>query len=180
MNIMRLFLFGLFAMSLAGCTTGYQSAGLSGGFSHTQLQPDMFQVRFKGNGYTGSERSSDFCLLRCADLTIEYGYSYFAIIDSENRTQTSVVSNNTSTTTGTLQTFGNTTYGNFNTSGGGSQTIHKPRSLNTIKLYKEKPENRNVFDAAFLQNSIRKKYNDTFDPSYIHPAIRKKFKNSYK
>ena len=95
-------------------------------------------------------------MLRCADLCLQQGYVGFLILDKESRIKKTVVDNGPSTTTGTLQTYGNTTYGSFNTYGGGTTTWHKPRNSLTIKLLKENQEG--AFDAAFIRNSIRSKY----------------------
>ena len=151
------------AVALGGCSTTYQKSGFSGGFSETQIQPDVFTVRFKGNGYTGAERASDFCLLRCAELAIEHGYKNFAVVDSSSHYKTTVSSNGPTTTTGTLQTYGNTTHGTFNTHGGGTTTWNKPRSTRTIRLLKR--NEKGSFDANFIRNSIRTKYKIKQNPS---------------
>jgi hypothetical protein len=62
-------------MLVAACATPYQSRGLAGGFSETQLSENMFQVYFRGNGYTREERVDDFALLRSAELAEEHGFS---------------------------------------------------------------------------------------------------------
>ncbi len=36
---------------LIGCATPYQKVGLSGGYSDTRLQENVFTVNFRGNGY---------------------------------------------------------------------------------------------------------------------------------
>lgn len=71
------FVFSL-SLVLVSCTS-YQSAGATGGFSETQLNATTYQVRFKGNGYTSKERTSQFLLRRAAELTLERGYRYFVI-----------------------------------------------------------------------------------------------------
>jgi len=48
--------------------------------------------------------------------------------------------------------------GALNSYGGGSYTVSKPRNFNTIKIHKTKPDNKEVFDASFVANSIRSKY----------------------
>src|SRR5258708_35613196 len=45
----------LLVLSVLSCATGYHAHGLSGGFSETQLDENVFQVSFKGNGYTSRE-----------------------------------------------------------------------------------------------------------------------------
>ena len=65
---------------LAGCATAYQPSGFTGGFEETRLSDDMYEVRFFGNGYTSSGRTSQFVLRRCAELALENGYRYFELV----------------------------------------------------------------------------------------------------
>jgi len=43
---------------LAGCATPYQHRGFTGGFSETQLDENVFQMRFNGND-TYDQRAAD-------------------------------------------------------------------------------------------------------------------------
>lgn len=85
---MKLTAFLILSILLAGCATTYQRSSFSGGYSETRLGDNIFQVFFKGNGYTGRERAVDFCLLRSAEVAIENGFRYFVIVDSEKHTET--------------------------------------------------------------------------------------------
>ena len=77
----------LFAVLLIqGCATAYQKSGFAGGYSETQLDENVFRVSFRGNRYTGREKVADFTLLRSAELALENGYQYFAIIDANSYT----------------------------------------------------------------------------------------------
>ncbi len=79
-KLIFLFLFSiLFLFSLSGCTP-YKKIGLMGGYSETRLRPDMLTVSFRGNAYTSKEKVDDFDLLRCAEVTIECGFRYFAVM----------------------------------------------------------------------------------------------------
>lgn len=147
---------------LSGCATNYKSTGLSGGFSETQLAENVWSVRFKGNGYTSREKSSEFCLLRCADVCLDNGYNYFVLVDQSETAKVSThVQPSTSYTTGSAYTLGNTTYGNATTHtyGGSSYNMSKPRSNNTIMCFKDKPAvNAIVYEAKFIQKSLRDKW----------------------
>lgn len=147
---------------LTGCATPYQKVGLGGGYSDTRLQDNVFTVNFRGNGYTSRERSSDFALLRCAELAIENGFKFFAIADSSQEQKTMFYkTGSTSSTYGATNIYGNTAYSNFNTYRSGSMIfpIRKPKSSHTIFCFAEKPyENKMVFDAHYLSQSIRQKY----------------------
>jgi hypothetical protein len=48
---------------LTSCATGYRPVGFGGGYSATQLDENLFQVSFRGNGYTCQEKASHFALL---------------------------------------------------------------------------------------------------------------------
>ena len=127
---------------LSGCATAYKPIGFTGGYSDTQLGDNIFRVSFRGNGYTSSERATDFSLLRSAELALDHGFKYFVIVKSGERTKTS------------LHTAPATMY-----TGKSIYTISKPRATSTIFCYKDKPDvNGVVFDAKFITRSIRQKY----------------------
>jgi hypothetical protein len=71
----------LATLCFAGCATGYHSSGFTGGFSDTQLAPDVFRISFQGNGYTSADRTQDLALLRAADVTLSHGYHFFGIMN---------------------------------------------------------------------------------------------------
>ena len=152
----------IFLAFLAGCATGYQKHGFTGGFSETQLGENIFKVTFKGNAYTSPERASDFTLLRSAELVLENGFKYFIIVDSEKYTKTGAYTTpTTSYTTGSAYGTGNYAYGSATTTTSGGQTYFysKPRSTNTIVGFKEKPSIEGLlYDAAFIVKSIKGKY----------------------
>src|SRR5262245_65287639 len=66
------------AFLLSGCATSYQSNGFTGGYSETQLAPDVFRVAFRGNRYTSPEQARDFCMLRAAELALQHGFTHLA------------------------------------------------------------------------------------------------------
>lgn len=146
---------------LQGCATTYQSSGFSGGYLETQLDENVFKVTFRGNGYTSRERASDFTLLRSAELTLQSGYKYFAVIDANSYTSNSTYTTPTaSNTTANIYGSGNYAYGNATTTTYGGQTynISKPSSSNTIVCFKEKPENVFSYNAEFIYKNITQKY----------------------
>jgi hypothetical protein len=147
---------------LSGCATTYKREGFSGGYSETKLGENIFQVSFRGNGYTSGERASDFSLLRSAELALENGFRYFVIVESGKDSNVSAYTTpSTSHTTGSASRYGNYAYGSATTTTYGGQTyfISKPRATNMILCFKEKPViNGLVFDAAFVAHSIKQKY----------------------
>ncbi len=159
---MRRLVIVLTALVLTGCATTYQRQGLTGGYSETQLGENIFQVSFRGNGYTSRERASDFSLLRSAEVALERGFRYFVIVESEKDTKTSTYTTPTqSYTTGSAHAYGSYAHGSATTTTYGGQTyiITKPRATNTILCFKKKPDIIGlVFDAEFVVKSIKQKY----------------------
>lgn len=156
------FLVLILAIMIGGCATMYQRVGFTGGYSETQLGENVFQVSFRGNGYTSYQRASDFSLLRSAEIALENAYNYFIIVDSEKYSKTCAYTTPTrSYTTGSAYGYGNYAYGSATTTTYGGQTyfISKPRAANTIVCFKEKPDiNGLVYDSEFVARSIRTKY----------------------
>ena len=72
----------LLCLGLAGCATGYHSKGFTGGYSNMKLQDNIFKVTFRGNAYSSMERTGNFALLRSAEITIENGYKYFVVLET--------------------------------------------------------------------------------------------------
>ena len=159
---MKFLITALLAMLLAACATPYQPSGMSGGFTETRLDSNVFRVTFKGNGYTSRERAEDMALLRSAELTLQYGFTHFAIADGRSTAEHVTIDMPTrATTTGTVSTYGNTSYINArtNVTGGDSFTVAKPSTTNTIVCFNGKPQiNAFVYDANFLVDSLSPKY----------------------
>jgi hypothetical protein len=65
---------------LAGCATAYQHRGLTGGYRDTKVDDSHYIVYFDGNGYASKDRVWYFWIYRCAQLTREKGYTYFALM----------------------------------------------------------------------------------------------------
>jgi hypothetical protein len=148
--------------ALAGCATPYQSVAFRGGFDETPLAPNVFQVRFQGNGHTNPERAADFALLRSAEVALGHGYTHFAIVDSRNATKFSTwTSPQKSHTTYDIHTSNSQIYGTADTTYSGGQTTvwQKPSTSHIIVCFTEKPaEVPLAYDAAFVRASLRQKY----------------------
>jgi len=65
---------------LSACTTVYQPKGLTGGYTDTRLTDNSYVVEFSGNGNTSKDAVWNYWLYRCADLTVQKGYAYFAVL----------------------------------------------------------------------------------------------------
>ncbi len=171
---MRNILVILALVLLVGCATPYERNSFNGGFSDTQISANMFKVYFEGNSNTSAERASDFLLLRSAELTLREGYKYFTVQDKKEivekdsfttpiRVRTKGKTHRISTLDTTdedLQTLDTLAHGrsDIRISGGKTYLIEKPRSSQTITCYKAKPKGGFAYDAGFLSNSLRVKY----------------------
>jgi hypothetical protein len=71
------------ACLLAGCGTAYQPDGVSGGYTEQLRNGNSAQVSFRGNGLTTAETLHTFLLRRCAEVTLQDGYSYFVLVHTE-------------------------------------------------------------------------------------------------
>lgn len=151
--LMRLPALGL-ALVLGACATAYQPDSWTGGFEEAQLVENVFRVQFRGNGMTSSTRAEEMALLRSAELTLLKGYTHFAIVDDRHSedvaTLASPAQSFTTVSGGGLQT---TTYG------GGLTFISRPRSRNTVMMFRGAPAQGGVvFDARIVCNSLGRKY----------------------
>lgn len=153
---------GFSLLLLQGCATSYQQKGFTGGYSETQLAPDVFRVNFQGNGYTSSERAQDFALLRAAELSLEKGFRYFALLDESSSSKLSTFTTSGSAyTTGSASVIGNTaTYSGHTTyTPGQTYFISKPHTGVLVRGFTSKPDDIYTFDAEFLQQSLKRTYN---------------------
>ncbi|MFA6217510.1 MAG: hypothetical protein WDL87_07685 [Candidatus Omnitrophota bacterium] len=153
----------IFMVLISGCATGYHQQGFTGGYTDMKLQDDIYKVGFRGNGYCRRERADNLALLRCAEVTLNNGYQYFIIIDEKSLTQASAYTAPvTANTHGTVNTYGNQAIYSGTTlySGGQTYIYHKPSTTNTIKCFKDKPENIPVivYDADQIRNNIKAQY----------------------
>ena len=140
---MRKLLILTFILTIVSCASSYQSKDRGwifnsvDGFTETQLSDNVYSVRFRGNSATDRQRVDDFTFLRCAELTIENGYSYFVIEDESEETDSNVIGG----------------FGEY----GGISTYNYPEAQKTIRMFKDEPQSGG-FNAFFLRNSIKDKY----------------------
>lgn len=78
---------------IAGCATStpYQPAidGKSG-FNQQQIESNRWDVSFSGNSLTDRQTVETYLLYRAAELTVEQGYDYFHVADSDTNEDRSV------------------------------------------------------------------------------------------
>jgi hypothetical protein len=69
---------------ISGCATPYRPAHGGKGYADSQVSADQFNVGFQGNGDTSPQKANDYALLRGAQVTLQHGFGYFAVIDITN------------------------------------------------------------------------------------------------
>lgn len=157
------------AVCLSACATTYQQDGFGGGFSETQLDENVWHVTIRSNVFTSELRAQDFALLRSAELTLQNGYTYFALTDlspsdlSPSKEPGDFTISTTSHTT--VYGSGYRTYGNtpIRTYGEGTVSAAKPSITKTVVMFKDKPEGQDmVYNAEFVCRFLgEKKYKVT-------------------
>jgi hypothetical protein len=131
-------------VTLAGCATGYQSSGLTGGYTDLQLSADTYRVTVQGNGYTSTARAENIGLLRAAELTIQNGYERFVMLSG------GVAQENAGTTDVTVNRIGNTLVAS------GGDTIRKPSGSIVFRMLKRgDPAYASALDAKLIQAQLR-------------------------
>lgn len=143
---------------LASCVTTYGPKGMSGGYTETRLEEDVFRITVEANGYTSMEQAEEMVLLRAAELSLQNGYAAFVVTESRGRTKLSSY-----TSPITARTV-NTGYGQSRTtfSGGDTYTSEHPVATATVLMLKEKMKGTGtIYDAAFLCGSLAPKFKTT-------------------
>ncbi len=65
---------------IAGCASPYGQNTLFGGYKSTKLDAAHWLVQYDGNGVTPREQVWAYWIYRCAEVTKENGYAYFAML----------------------------------------------------------------------------------------------------
>ncbi len=157
----KLLILGCVAVLVSGCASSYKPNSMFGGFDETMLSPDTFRISVGGNAFTSGGRVQDFALLRAAELSIQNQCPYFVVLDQENRVKTSrYISPSTTSTNASANMYGNSIYGQANTtySGGTISNIEKPITAIVVQCFKENPSHVKAFDAVWLEQSLKAKY----------------------
>lgn len=139
---------GLFAVLFSGCATSYQPSGMTGGYENSKLDANTHKVACSGNGFTAKSWAQNCFLYRAAELTNEEGYDYFIVVNQEDSTSESYVTNYSQ-------------YNSINTLNSYTSTISKPTSSSMIKMFKgKKPENN--YNAFYAKDIILNLENEVY------------------
>lgn len=126
-------------MLAAGCVTGYQPKGFTGGYEDFEVNDGVYQVTYHGNGYTPARTVSDLWLRRCADIARGHGAPYFEVLAVAGATDTQVLKRSTQCT--------GTTSGDTITAecSGGDKTVNRHQVVGRIRLLPGTSESPNVY-----------------------------------
>jgi len=72
-------------LATAGCEPGYHAGRSSGmgGYDSERKDFNVFHVWYSGNSSVPEEKASDLALLRAAEVTLEHGFNYLAVMAAE-------------------------------------------------------------------------------------------------
>lgn len=70
----------LFLSLIISCSTRYQPNGMLDGYSAEKVIDNLYRVEYKGNQHSSPGDVNNHLMYRCAELTKEMGYEYFAIV----------------------------------------------------------------------------------------------------
>jgi hypothetical protein len=70
-----------FMFLLIGCATTYGPKELAGGYAEEMLTPNTMRVMFEGNQYNDQEEIKTYLMYRCAELTLDKGFTHFLILE---------------------------------------------------------------------------------------------------
>ena len=131
--------------------------GLTGGYSNTQLDKDIYKISFRGNGFTSLEKVQDLLLYRCAELTESKGYKYFAILNSNTSHKDASFSMPDTVSSQSFRNFDNS-YNTFSTiNHGQSFESSKYRQDVIIKMLRNKNKFSNAFSAYYVKKNLGQK-----------------------
>jgi hypothetical protein len=92
--MVRTLILAAFAAVLSACTTAtpYQPAERAGGygFSEQRVEENKYRITFRGNSSTTREQVENALLFRAAELTLQNGYDYFVIVESDTEARRNV------------------------------------------------------------------------------------------
>lgn len=81
----------MFAITACATPTPYQplnSSSAGGGYSEFRITSDRYRVSFQGNSLTERDTVERYLLYRAAELTVQQGYDWFALVNRDVERQT--------------------------------------------------------------------------------------------
>ena len=138
---------------LISCSSNYQRASFynTEGFIDTRLGRDVFKITYNGSIFTNLNTAIDFCLLRCAEISLERGFRYFRVTRENSGIGIYLIRN--PDLHGTIDGYP------VQIPGGISHDVPRAVSSNIIVCSNEIPRGSNDFlNAENVRNMIQAKY----------------------
>jgi hypothetical protein len=154
----------LLVLALAGCAASVRYAprvrGVIPGYVDQRLGEDTYQVKIGEAWPKDWQDLEKFALYRAAELTQQNGKRYFAVLDASSRVNNYTIAiPATSTTTGTVNTIGSTSYINARTTttGGGAVNISGGWYTLEFKVVPDSAvtEHRDVVDSQEIMRDLK-------------------------
>ena len=147
-------------LCLCACSTPYKPAKGGKGYSDSQISTNEFQVGFQGNNRTTLEEVYDFALLRSAEVSLQHGCPYFAVMDAAN---TSSAKSYIAHERYYAPAAADTSWRMYRPSGyivdvREPRVDFQPGTLLKIKGFTEKPAKPFTYDAAELKHTLRQNH----------------------
>ncbi len=155
---------GALALVLCSCATAYHPLKHGRGYFSTQVSSDQFTVGFQGNADTSLERVYDLTLLRSAEVTLTNGFHFFSVLDVTNTSSSkrfkAVYQTASMVPVIGLQDFGRYDYfpSPARVQVQEPRVYYEPGTVLYIQCFARRPEQPFAYDAAVLEDSLKRKY----------------------
>jgi hypothetical protein len=146
-------------LCLCGCSTPYQPAKGGKGFTDSQSSSNEFTVGFQGNQHTTLEDVYDFALLRSAEVVLQHGYRFFAVMDAANTSSVrSYIARQRYYSSAPAPGFGIPTISGGVVEVKEPQVDFRPGTVLRLQAFADKPVKPFTYDALELQQSLADKH----------------------
>lgn len=147
------------ALGLSSCAApyGHVSDSMRGGYEELQLAPNVWEVRFRGNGYTPASRAADFALLRATEICLAAGEPYILMVGESSSATPFVLTGGGSATRFNTYSDGLGGFtGSATTTNNAPMIGYKPSSRLTIAC--QGPGDDRAWDAALVNRQLRERH----------------------
>lgn len=72
------------ALIFSACATTYGPRNSLGGYEEITVGENMVEVRYYGNQHTSANQTTQSLLYRCAELTLEWGFDSFVVLQDQS------------------------------------------------------------------------------------------------
>lgn len=145
----------LVVLVLTSCnsTRSYQRAqsASSYGFHDKRISSNMFKITYNGTAFGDLQKTIDFCLLRCSEVTLENGFSFFTLPYQKSGMYSHLIKN--------PDLYGKIGGNPVKVEGAYAYDIPRALARNTIVCYKNNPRKKLTFNANEEIKRIKNKYN---------------------